>query len=107
MRKDLVEKMLGSIQTRLFEDVWVKVGAAEPVLREKAISGIDRRSERLDEFGTALRVGTHITRGLLAALPGLAKGHVLITDEGQFRVLDTEPAGDGRLEIAISLDKTA
>ncbi|WP_297105157.1 hypothetical protein [uncultured Devosia sp.] len=105
MRRDLVQKMLGAIQDRLFEDVDVVIDGAAPVTRLKAISGIVVSRERFDEFGVAMRAGTHVTRGLLSALPGLAKGHVLVTEEGQFSVLDFEPVDDGRFEILISLTK--
>src|SRR5690606_9083361 len=96
---------LGSARDRLFEDVAVQVGAADPVVMTKAISGVVPSVARFDAMGQGLRVGTHSTRGLLTALPGLAKGHVLINQDGRFRVIDSEPVGDGRFEIAISLDK--
>ena len=107
MHRDLVARVIGSARDRLFEDVDVKVGAAAAVTVEKAISGIVPASQRLDLMGQAMRAGTHTTRGIKAALPDLAKGHLLINAEGSFRVQDIEPVGDGRFEIAISLDKVA
>lgn len=107
MHRDLVARVIGSARERLFEDVQVQVGAADPVLAEKAISGIVPASTRLDMMGQALRAGTHVTRGIKAALPGLAKSHRLINEDGTFSVVDVEPIGDGRFEIAISLDKVA
>ena len=107
MHRDLVARVIASARERLFEDVQVQVGAAEPVTVERAISGIVPDSTRLDMMGQKLRTATHVTRGIKAALPGLAKGHRLINDEGTFAVVDIEPVGDGRFEIAISLDKVS
>lgn len=108
MRRDLVARVLGAAREKLFEDVQVVVGAADPVLAEKAISGIVPATERFEMFAEKLRTATHVTRGLKEALPELAAGNVLIDSEGgQFRVTDIEPVGDGRFEIAIALAKIA
>lgn len=105
MHRDLVARVLDAARDKLFEDVAVKVGSSDPVTREKAIDGIRPAAERLELLGERLRTATHLTRGLRAQLPGLAKGHVLVNAEGEFRVLDIEPVGDGRFEIAIALAK--
>ncbi|HEV7278396.1 MAG TPA: hypothetical protein VGN80_19115 [Devosiaceae bacterium] len=107
MRRDLVERVLDAARERLFEDVAVKVGAAAPVTAEKAISGIIPATERFELQGQNLRAATHVTRGLKAALPALASGHLLIDADGTYRVIDIEPVGDGRFEIAIALTKVA
>lgn len=107
MRRDLVAMVLAAASDRLFEDVNVQVGGGAPVLAVKAIDGIKPAAERIEMFGEKLRVGTHVTRGLKEKLPGLANGHLLINDKGTFRVMDMEPIGDGRFEIAISLEKVA
>ena len=105
MRRDLVQRVLVSAQGRLFEDVAVQVGNAVPETRAKAIFGIVPAAARFEELGTSMRATTQVTRAIKSALPGLAKGNILITEEGRFRVVDIEPIGDGRFEIVIALDK--
>lgn len=104
MRKDLVEAVLGAASFALFEDVLYTHGAAAPVTVTKAIAGVEIVSERFEMLGQGLRDVTHTTRALKAKFPNLAKGDVL--DDGtEYSVLDTEPVGDGRFEILISLRK--
>ena len=106
MRKDLVEAVLDAASFHLFEDVLYTHATAGPVTVEKAISGVEKVSERFEMMGQGLRVATHTTRALKAKFPSLSRGDIL--DDGeQYQVLDFQPPeqGDGRFEIEISLKK--
>lgn len=102
MRKDLVAEVLGAAEEELFEDVIYTPVGGSPVTVLGAIFGVEVAAERIDMLGNALRVGTHWTRALWAKFPDLRKGDV-IDDGSPYQVLDWEPVGDGRFEIAISL----
>lgn len=102
MRKDLVLEVLAAAEEELFEDVIYTPVSGAPVIVPRAIFGIEKSSERFDMLGNAMRAGTHWTRALKAKFPNLAKGD-RIDDGSTYQVLDFEPIGDGRFEIAISL----
>lgn len=102
MRRDLVEAALGAASELLFEDVLYTRGANAPVTVARAIGGVEIASERFDMFGTEVRGMTHVTRALVSKFPLLAKGDI-IDDGTAYKVLDFEPVGDGRFEIAIAL----
>lgn len=104
MRRDLVLGSFADIRRELFEDViWTPLGGA-PMTVDRAIAGIEPRSERIEMFGEKLRTATHMTNAARDAFPGLARGDLL--DDGQaWRVIDFEPIGDGRVEIVIAVVK--
>lgn len=102
MRRDLVEAVLDAASGALFEDVIYTPSGGVPVMIENAIDGVEIGSERFEMFSEKMRHGTHVTRALKALFPNLAKGDI-INDGIAYKVIDWEPIGDGRFEIAISL----
>lgn len=104
MRRDLVAEVLGAAEAELFEDVLYTHSPAGPVTIKTAIFGIEIAAERFDIAGHDLRGVTHTTRALKAKFPNLVQGDIL-DDGAPYKVLDWEPIGDGRFEIAISLKK--
>lgn len=102
MRRDLVEEVLSAAEDELFEDVLYTPIGGTPTTVPSAIFGVEEAAERIDMLGNAARVGTHWTRAIKAKFPNLAKGDQF-NDGSAYSVLEWEPIGDGRLEIAISL----
>lgn len=105
MRRDLVEAALGAASELLFEDVLYTHGGDAPVSVPRAIAGVEIASERFDMFGADIRGMTHVARALRSKFPLLQKGDVIDDGFAVYRVLDFEPVGDGRFEIAIALGK--
>ncbi len=110
MRRDLVEAALGDIASELFEDVLYTHAPAAAVTVSKAIFGVEIVSERPDFDGYPVRAFTHVARALKAKFPDLASGDIIrdgtapdFADGTDYRVVDFEPAGDGRFEIRIAL----
>lgn len=102
MRRDLVLDSFNDIRNELFEDViWTPNGGPARTV-EKAIAGIEAKTERFEFFGEKLRTASHLTRAARAAFPGLARGDIL-NDGEAWKVIDFEPIGDSRVEIVIAL----
>ena len=110
MRRDLVKEALDDIVEELFEDVLYTHAPAAAVTVSKAIAGVEIVPVR-EDFGVAnMRAVTHTTRALKAKFPNLTRGDIIrdgtapdFADGTNYTVVDFEPAGDGRFEIAIGL----
>lgn len=102
MRKDLVAEVLAAAEAELFEDVIYTPFGGAAVTVVGAIFGVEKAVDRFESFGQQVRTATHTTLALRAKFPTLAKRD-RINDGAEYEVLDWEPAGDGRFEIAISL----
>ncbi|MBI4921861.1 MAG: hypothetical protein HY834_08935 [Devosia nanyangense] len=111
MRLDFASDAFDAIQEELFEDVlYTPAGGGAAVTLLKAIFGVEIASARPEVFDQTVRVGTHLTRASKAKFAGIAKGALIkdgtapeFDDGTEYRVVDVQPAGDGRLEIEISL----
>lgn len=110
MRRDLVEDVLAAAQEELFEDVLYTPVGGPAVIVLQAIFGVEIASGRPEFYNEPVRVGTHLTRAAKAKLPGLTKDALIkdgtapdFADGTEYKVLDIQPAGDGRFEIEISL----
>jgi len=114
MRRDIVAEIYDGVSADLFEDVrYTPAGGAASVVTA-AIFGILPVDARADMFSGQVRVGSHMTRALIAKFPALARGDVFrdgtapdFADGADYKVLDFQrPAdGDGRFEIEISFQK--
>lgn len=105
MRRNLVEAVLNAASFALFEDILYTHAPAGPVLIARAISGVEVAPERFDMMTHEVRGITHVTRALRSKLPSLTKGDIIGDGVYEYRVLDFQPVGDGRLEVEISLAK--